>query len=126
MDEGAGVCEVTATKLAEAAYDGREASSGLQGLAALEADPCVDHVVLDFAIPRMNGVEAAEIRKRWRAMPVLFVTGFADPAALAWAGADGADALVLKPLRDGELERTVAATPAGQSAPGLQLGSDSG
>jgi signal transduction histidine kinase len=125
VDDDAGVREVTATRLAEAGYAVREAASGLQALVSLEADPRVDLVVLDFAMPGMNGAEAAtEIRKRWPAMPVLFVTGFADTEALALAGAAGVDAIVLKPYRDGELERKVAATLAGRAAPGLRLVSD--
>ena len=125
VDDDAGVREVTATRLSEAGYTVREAASGLQGLAALDADATVDLVVLDFAMPGMNGAEAAgEIRKRWPAMPVLFVTGFADTAALAEAGADGADAIVLKPYRDGELENKVATALAGRTASGLRLVSD--
>jgi signal transduction histidine kinase len=125
VDDDAGVREVTATRLAEAGYAVREAASGMQALVSLEADPRVDLVVLDFAMPGMNGAEAAtEIRKRWPAMPVLFVTGFADTEALALAGAAGVDAIVLKPYRDGELERKVAATLAGRAAPGLRLVSD--
>jgi signal transduction histidine kinase len=125
VDDDAEVREVTVTRLSEARYDVREASSGLQALAALEADPCVDLVVLDFAMPGMNGAEAAiEIRKRWPGLPVLFVTGFADTTALTLAGAGGADAVVLKPFRDGELERKVAGALTERRAPGLRLVSD--
>ncbi|CAO4181216.1 histidine kinase [Methylorubrum populi] len=125
VDDDAGVREVTATRLSEAGYAVREAASGLQALAALEADPCVDLVVLDFAMPGMNGAETAtEIRKRWPAIPVLFVTGFADTAALAEAGMGGADAVVLKPYRDGELERKVAVALETRPPPGLRLVSD--
>ena len=127
VDDDVEVREVTATRLSEAGYATREAASGLQALAALEADPCVDLVVLDFAMPGMNGAEAAaEIRKRWPQIPVLFVTGFAGTAALAQAGAGGTDAIVLKPYRDGELERKVAATLAARSSPALRLVSDRG
>ncbi len=125
VDDDAGVREVTATRMAEAGYTVREAASGLQALAALDADANVDLVVLDFAMPGMNGAEAAgEIRKRWPGMPVLFVTGFADTDALARAGADGTDAIVLKPFRDGELEHKVATALAARTSPGLRLVSD--
>ncbi|MFC6792216.1 response regulator [Methylobacterium komagatae] len=117
--------EVTVTRLSEVGYTVREATSGLQALAALEADPHVDLVVLDFAMPGMNGAEVAtEIRRRWQAMPVLFVTGFADTAALADAGANGADAIVLKPFRKGELERKVATALGSRTTAGLRLVSD--
>ncbi|TXM72443.1 response regulator [Methylobacterium sp. WL12] len=125
VDDDAEVREVTVTRLSEIGHDVREAASGLQALASLEADPCVDLVVLDFAMPGMNGAEAAiEIRRRWPGMPVLFVTGFADTTALKSAGASGSDAVVLKPFRDGELERKVGLALAGKVEPGLRLVSD--
>ncbi|TXM73359.1 response regulator [Methylobacterium sp. WL69] len=122
VDDDSEVREVTTTRLAEAGYDVREAPSGLQALASLEADPCIDLVVLDFAMPGMNGAEAAiEIRRRWPDMPVLFVTGFADTDALTKAGVDRADGIVLKPFRVGELERKVALALAEPMSPGLRL-----
>ena len=125
VDDDGGVREVTATRLGEAGYAVREAASGLQALAALEADPCVDLVVIDFAMPGMNGAEAAiELRKRWPHIPVLFVTGYADTAALTQAGAVGADGIVQKPFRDGELERKVAAALAARPVPRLRLVTD--
>jgi signal transduction histidine kinase len=125
VDDDEGVREVTATRLSEAGYAVREAASGLQALASLEGNPCVDLVVLDFAMPGMNGAEAAaELRKRWPAMPVVFVTGFADTAALRQAGASGSDAVVLKPFRDGELERKVAGVLATRRPAGVRLVSD--
>jgi DNA-binding response OmpR family regulator len=79
-------------------------------------------VVLDFAMPGMNGVEVAtEIRKRWPGLPILFVTGYADTAALMTVGAVGADRIVQKPFRDGELERKVAEAIVSRPAPGLRL-----
>ena len=127
VDDDAEVREVTVTRLSEAGYAVREAASGLQALAALEADPCVDLVVLDFAMPGMNGAEVAiEIRKRWPGMPVLFVTGFADTTALTLAGASGSDAVVLKPFRQGELERKVATALEARPVAGLRLVSDRG
>ena len=125
VDDDTEVREVTTTRLVEAGYDVREAPSGLQALASLEADPCVDLVLLDFAMPGMNGAEVAiEIRKRWPVLPILFVTGYADTSALRHAGATGAESIVLKPFRDGELERKVAAALKGLPGPGLRLVSD--
>ena len=122
VDDDGDVREVTTTRLAEAGHDVREAVSGLQALAALEADPCVDLVLLDFAMPGMNGAEVAmEIRRRWPAMPILFVTGYADTEALMKAGSIGSDGIVQKPFRNGELERKVAAAFMDRPAPGLRL-----
>lgn len=54
----------------------------------------------------------------------LFVAEFADTTALTMAGASGADAVVLKPFRDSELERKVASALAARPAAGLRLVSD--
>jgi signal transduction histidine kinase len=122
IDDDGEVREVTTTRLVEAGYTVREAASGLQALAALEADPAVDLVVMDFAMPGMNGAETAmEIRKRWPALPVLFVTGFADTTALTRAGAVGSDGIVLKPFRVGELEAKVAAALSARPPAQLRL-----
>jgi signal transduction histidine kinase len=127
VDDDAHVREVTATRLVDAGHAVREVASGLQALAALEADPDVDLVVLDFAMPGMNGAEtAAEIHKRWPRLPFLFVTGFADTAALMADGTVTAKGIVLKPFRDGELEGKVASTLAAASSPTLRGASTRG
>ncbi|ACA16665.1 response regulator receiver sensor hybrid histidine kinase [Methylobacterium sp. 4-46] len=110
VDDDSAVREVTAAKLGGLGYAVREAGSGLSALQALERDGPVDGVVLDFAMPGMNGAEvAAEIGRRWPGLPVLFVTGFADTEALQAIGMAGEERIVQKPFRDGELERKVAA-----------------
>ncbi|NWM20022.1 response regulator, partial [Escherichia coli] len=49
-----------------------QADDGASGLAALEEER-PDVALLDFAMPGMNGAElAAEIRRRWRGLPIIF------------------------------------------------------
>jgi signal transduction histidine kinase len=121
VDDDSAVREITTTILSETGYRIREASSGLAALSSLESDACVDLIVLDFAMPGMNGAEVAcEIRRRWPHLPVMFVTGYADTAALMQAGEVGADHIVQKPFQGGELERKAAAILA--SAPAVQGG----
>ncbi|MFG7487410.1 hybrid sensor histidine kinase/response regulator [Methylorubrum rhodesianum] len=121
VDDDSAVREITVTKLSEAGYVIREAGSGLAAIHVLEQDPCFDLVVVDFAMPGMNGVDvAAEIRKSWPAIPVIFVTGYADQTALTRGGI-GEDRIVQKPFLDGELERKVAAALHTHRAPGLKL-----
>ena len=113
VDDDSAVREVTTTILSDLGYAVREAGSGLAALQSLEVDPCVDLVLLDFAMPGMNGAEVAcAIRRRWSHLPVMFATGYADTAALMQAGEVGPERIVQKPFRDGELQRKVAAVLA--------------
>jgi signal transduction histidine kinase len=121
VDDDSAVREITVIKLSEAGYVIREAGSGLAAIHVLEQDPCFDLVVVDFAMPGMNGVDvAAAIRKSWPAIPVIFVTGYADQTALTRGGI-GEDRIVQKPFLDGELERKVAAALHAHRVPGLKL-----
>ena len=127
VDDDRAVREITATKLTEAGYEIREAGSGLAALQILAEDPCFDLVVMDFAMPGMNGAEAAaEMQRLWPAVPVLFVTGYADVTELARLGHVGEERIAQKPFRDGELERKVAAVLAARTKPDLKLVSNRG
>jgi CheY-like chemotaxis protein len=61
----------------------------------------IDLVLVDFAMPGMNGAEVArEVRARRPELPVLFVTGYADTAALGDAEEHG---ILRKPYVEQEL-----------------------
>jgi signal transduction histidine kinase/ActR/RegA family two-component response regulator len=81
------------------------ASSGEAGLARLAEG--VDLMLLDFAMPGMNGAEvAAAVHARRPGLPILFVTGHADIAAIEAAA--GPDAPVLyKPFAPEKLAEAV-------------------
>lgn len=121
VDDDFAVREVTAQKLSEAGYQVRKADSARAALRALDADPAVDGVILDFAMPEMNGAEVAEeIQRRWGAIPILFVTGYADVEAPHRLDGVGEERIVQKPYRGRELEEKVAALigrPAQDAAP---------
>jgi len=60
----------------------REAAEGQTALALLDAE-VPDIVIIDFAMPGMNGAELARnIWKRWPSVPMLLISGFADWAAI--------------------------------------------
>jgi DNA-binding response OmpR family regulator len=112
VDDDSDVREITASILTEEGYQVREAGSGLAALALLDrARPDeIDLLVVDFAMPGMNGAEVAkEVGLRRPLLPVMFVTGYADTAALRLAGEVGEDRIVQKPFRDGELTRKARA-----------------
>jgi signal transduction histidine kinase/ActR/RegA family two-component response regulator len=105
VDDDRAVRDVTAAMLRELGYSVLEAGSGGAALDIVEREREIDLVVVDFAMPGMNGVEVArEARARRPNLPVLFITGFADRAAVA--GVD-ADHILGKPFAGQELAEKV-------------------
>jgi signal transduction histidine kinase/CheY-like chemotaxis protein len=83
VDDDAAVREVTCAILRDLGYSVVEAGSGAAALELLGQRPTVDLLLIDFAMPGMNGAEVARLARAVRpALPVLFVTGYADRAAL--------------------------------------------
>ncbi|WP_334162192.1 response regulator [Phenylobacterium sp.] len=115
VDDDSAVREVTAGILGDLGYGVIEAGSGGAALDVLDREPGVDLVLLDFAMPGMNGAEVArEARARRPDVPILFVTGYADTAALEEAGEDG---ILRKPYleRDLAAKLKAALTPPGRT-----------
>jgi signal transduction histidine kinase/CheY-like chemotaxis protein len=112
VDDDDGVRHVSASILRDSGYQVEEASSGSAALDALERMASVDLLIVDFAMPGMNGAELAQgVRAVMPRLPILFVTGYADTTALSGLG----DVQILrKPFQDGDLEsrvRTIIARP---------------
>ena len=103
VDDDNAVREVTAGILQDLGYGVVEADSGGAALEVLDGHGKIDVLLLDFAMPGMNGAEVARAALARRPkLPILFVTGYADTDALASAGYD---AIVRKPF----IERDLAA-----------------
>jgi CheY-like chemotaxis protein len=82
-DDDNDVREVTRAMLGELGYRVLEAGSGGGALDVLARESTIDLLILDFAMPGMNGAEVARlVRSKHPDLPILFVTGFADRAAL--------------------------------------------
>jgi signal transduction histidine kinase len=122
VDDDDAVREVTARSLQELGYETVETSSGQAMLDYLERGGRVDLVLLDYAMPGMNGIDAARTaRKRRAGIATLLLTGFLDTSVLAETGEDGA---ILKPYRVDELARKVEAALQGarQARPAVHAG----
>ncbi len=110
VDDDEAVRDVTSTFLRDLGYRAIEAGSGGSALEQLAQTEKIDAVVLDFAMPGMNGGELArEIRSRRPAMPILFATGYADAEELVDVEADQ---IIRKPFIQAELARKLAAALA--------------
>lgn len=106
VDDDEAVREVTAGYLSDLGYTVVEAGSGGAALEALERDEDIEAVVLDFAMPGMNGATLArELQIRRPGLPVLFVTGYADAEALA---SIPDEQVILKPFEHAELAEKLA------------------
>ena len=84
VDDDHAVREVTSTTLRELGYTVVEAGSGGAALDILTREATIDLLIIDFAMPGMSGAEVArQARAKRPTLPILFITGFADRAALA-------------------------------------------
>ncbi len=90
IDDDSAVREITVSLLQQMGCSVADAGSGGAGLDLLARSAAAfDLVVLDYAMPGMNGAEVAQaIAKDFPELPVLFVTGYADLTALREVGED--------------------------------------
>jgi CheY-like chemotaxis protein len=89
-------------------YDVLSAASGREAVAAVEAHPAVDLIVMDISMPNMDGIEAmGKILGKNNRIPVILNTAYAQykDNFLSWA----ADAYIIKSATDlTELKETIA------------------
>lgn len=101
VDDDDAVRAVTSGILIDLGYRVIEAGSGGAALDLFDQHPSIRAVVLDFAMPGMNGGEVArEMTARKPGFPILFATGYADLEALA---ATTEDRIVRKPFDQNDL-----------------------
>lgn len=83
VDDDPLVREVCARMLRRLGYDVVLADDGLEALALLERDAApIGAVILDGNMPRLSGIETARrIRERWPLLPLVYASGYVDPAA---------------------------------------------
>ncbi|HWE48134.1 MAG TPA: response regulator [Caulobacteraceae bacterium] len=107
VDDDAAVREVEAETLRAAGYGVIETGSGGAAIEQVRDRKDIDAVVMDFAMPGMNGAEVArEIAAIRPDLPVLFVSGFGD---LALLGEVGEQRIVQKPFKPEELTAKIEA-----------------
>ncbi|HZH29118.1 MAG TPA: PAS domain-containing protein [Azospirillaceae bacterium] len=106
VDDDANVRQILASMLDALGHRTLVATSGAIGLELLGRER-PDAMLLDYAMPGLNGAEVARVARALRpGMPIAFITGYADTAALE---ASAPDAPILnKPFRLRDVEAALA------------------
>ena len=107
VDDDSAVREITVSLLRELGYGILEAGSGASALSMLADRADIDLLLVDYAMPGMSGLETATRARAMRPnLPCMYVTGYADLAALREVGGQS---VVQKPFVGDELARKVQA-----------------
>jgi PAS domain S-box-containing protein len=108
IDDDPDVRRMTVSSLEALGYHPLEAADGPSGLALMDG-AAPDALVLDFAMPGMNGAEVARaVWARRPGLPIVFVSGYADTAAIESVAGDKAGVL-RKPFRLDDLQQALSA-----------------
>jgi PAS domain S-box-containing protein len=95
--------------LSELGYRAIEASDANAAIKVLEGGQAIDMMISDIGLPGMNGRQLADVAREYHpTVPVLFVTGYAENAAIR-AGFLGTNmAMISKPFQVGELAAKIS------------------
>jgi PAS domain S-box-containing protein len=106
VDDDAAVREVAVSSLEDLGYYVLAAADGPAALDMVDRNRAVDLLVVDVAMPGMNGVEfIRRARERRPGLPAVLVTGYADVAAFA---PPAGDLVFQKPYRLEQLADSIA------------------
>jgi CheY-like chemotaxis protein len=84
VDDNDDLREITALFLRDSGFNVLEASSGSAALDVLNANPAIDLLIVDFAMPLMSGMEVLErARAKRPEIRAAFITGYADQPRLS-------------------------------------------
>ena len=115
VDDDASVRETVAEMVGSLGFSVIAAESGPRALELLAAEPRIDLVITDFAMPELNGAEVARrVRQARPGLPIIFVTGFADIESLR-----GEEWVLQKPFRRDGLAAKLRLALPGQAAPAV-------
>jgi signal transduction histidine kinase/CheY-like chemotaxis protein len=105
VDDDAGVRRFIVECLEMLGYQVSQAASGQEGLASLGSDT-PDLLIVDYAMPGMNGVEVVQMaRERAPTLPIILATGYADMEAVDKL--IGLGGVLRKPFRIDDLQAAV-------------------
>jgi signal transduction histidine kinase/CheY-like chemotaxis protein len=104
-DDDHDVRDLTAACLESLGYSVLLADSGRSAIETVNSNTLIDLLMIDIAMPEMNGVEAGStISARRPELPIIYMTGYVDSSAL---DGQGQRRLLKKPFTVAELELRV-------------------
>jgi signal transduction histidine kinase/PAS domain-containing protein len=115
IDDEAMVRMLVVEVLNEAGYATLQAGDGPSGLTILESDAKIDLLITDVGLPGgMNGRQVADAARRTRPdLKVLFITGYAENAAVGNGLLDPGMAVITKPFAVSDLAAKISEMVAG-------------
>jgi DNA-binding response OmpR family regulator len=93
-----------ASMLAEDGFEVEVVPDGAEAIARLAREPAPDAIVTDLVMPRAGGIAVlGEARRRWRSIPVVFVTGHPELLQRPGIPFDPVPIVFTKPIAYAEL-----------------------
>ncbi len=118
VEDELSVREVVVSVLSDLGYSYVEAGDARSALARLEGDQHFDLMISDVGLPGMNGRQLAEIARSKRpGLKVLFVTGYAEQAAVRNGLLSDGMQMITKPFLIDELANRIRAMLQTELAP---------
>jgi CheY-like chemotaxis protein len=107
VDDDEAVRNLTKEMLEELGYDVSDSASGQVALEILQRNGLFDLLLVDFAMPAMNGSEFAAAAKKIKPdVPILFMTGYAESGVLRhWS--DIGYRILNKPFKSADLAAAI-------------------
>jgi PAS domain S-box-containing protein len=99
VEDEQSVRDLVVEVLNELGYQAVEATDGVEGLKLVQSLPRIDLLVTDVGLPGLNGRQLADAARQGRPeLKVLFMTGYAENAAVSRGFLDKGMALITKPF----------------------------
>lgn len=99
VEDEVSVRELVVEVLTELGYRTLQAVDGISGLRMLEAAPALDLLITDVGLPGLNGRQLADAaRQRRPGLKVLFMTGYAENAAVGHGFLEPGMEMITKPF----------------------------
>jgi two-component system response regulator MtrA len=108
VDDDPFIAEIISTNLNDKGFQVKTADNGQSALDYI-AENSIDLIILDIRMPGLNGYEVLKELKSKSDIPVIMLSGIADPDSLVWSLELGAVDYIRKPFQANELVARVRA-----------------